>query len=151
MYLSGVPEIEELRVRFNPVQAQLIPAHVTLCREDEVEDWSQLEERIKNLLPILVTIGFGSPVRDGNLVLLPAISGIEQFDQLRYRLLADGIKKPRIQLPHITIIHPRNGICTDAVYEEILRRLYPFEWDFRKICLIKQNDGGPWATYAEFA
>jgi 2'-5' RNA ligase len=150
MYLHQANEIEDLRLRFNPIQARLIPAHVTLCREDEVADWRQLEERINLLMPIQVTIGFGGPFRDGNLVMLPAVSGVEQFDQLREELIADGSKKPRKQSPHITIIHPRNGTCTDGVFEEIKTRMQPFEWTFKSINLIEQTDGGPWTTFAKF-
>ncbi len=84
MYLTDVPVIEDLRHRFNPVQARLIPAHVTLCREDEVSDWRAFEHRLKEVCPIHVTLEFGRPVRDGHLVLIPAISGIETFDALRF-------------------------------------------------------------------
>jgi 2'-5' RNA ligase len=150
MYLHQANEIEELRLRFNPIQARLIPAHVTLCREDEIADWQQLAERINRVMPIRVTIGFGCPVREGNLVMLPAVSGVEQFDQLREELIADGSKKPRKQSPHITIIHPRNGTCTDVAFAEISNRLQPFEWTFQSINLIEQTDGGPWKTLAKF-
>ena len=148
MYLPHAAEIEELRMRFNPLQARLIPAHVTLCREDEIADWQQLEVRIRRLLPIQVTIGFGSPLRDGNLVMIPAVSGIEQFDQLREELIADGTKQPRKQMPHVTIIHPRNGVCTDEIFEEIKTRMQPFERTFQSINLIEQTNGGPWKKFS---
>jgi hypothetical protein len=149
MYLYNMHGIEELRCRFNPAQSRLIPAHVTLCREDEVNDWSALQKRIDETLPIHLTLGFGSPVRDGNLVLLPAISGIEQFDDLRHRLHIGGLNGPRRHDPHITIIHPRNGKCTDAVFREISERIQPFTKTFHRISLIKQSDGGPWVRLAE--
>ena len=38
--------IEEIRATYNPKQFELIKAHVTLCREDEIED--NLEEIIRN-------------------------------------------------------------------------------------------------------
>ncbi len=38
LFLQEVPLIEELRWKFNPSQAALIPPHVTLIREDEVLD-----------------------------------------------------------------------------------------------------------------
>ncbi len=150
LYLSGVDQIEEMRSCYNPVQAQLIPAHVTLCREDEVGDWSAFQTRTSNALPIDITIGFGSPVRDGHLVFMPAVSGIEQFDKLRSTLLGKESGRPRKQLPHITIIHPRNGKCTDAAFEAIAGRLQPFTITIRKIFLIEQIDGGPWIPFAEF-
>jgi 2'-5' RNA ligase len=149
-YLSDVPEIEDLRIRFNPVQAQFIPAHVTLCREDEVDDWSVLESRIQARIPIALTLGFRCPVREGNLVFLPAVSGVGEFDDLRNQLLSDGIKRPRKQTPHITIIHSRNGSCTDAVFDEIGQRLHPFTITLREISLIEQTGGGPWVRLAHF-
>ena len=144
MYLQGVPEIENLRVRFNPVQARLIPAHVTLCREDEVQDWLRLESRIQDRIPISLTLGFGRAVRDDNLVFLPVVFGGEQFEKLRHVLLNDGIAPPRKLTPHITVIHPRNGVCTDAAFDEILQRLPPFKITLREISLIEQTVGGPW-------
>jgi 2'-5' RNA ligase len=148
MFLTSVPEIEELRFEFNPVQAQLIPPHVTLCREDEINDWCSLERRIKEVLPVQITLGFGCPIRDGNLVLLPAVSGTEDFDELRNRLLGSHLMEPRKQSPHITLIHPRNGVCTDAIYAQIVRRIQPFSWTFRHISLIEQTAGGPWLRIA---
>jgi 2'-5' RNA ligase len=145
MVLSGVPEIEAVRMRFNPTQAALIPAHVTLCREDEVADWAELESRLVDISPVELTMEFGSPVRDGNLVYLPAISGIEQFDDLRFRLLSTpNGARPRKQNPHITLIHPRNGHCTDTVFKEISRSLHAFSWTFCEISLIVQWGGEPW-------
>ncbi len=148
MFLSDVPDIEQMRGKFNPAQAKLIPAHVTLCREDEIDDWSALERRINELLPIQVTLEFGCPIRDGNLVWLPAVSGVEKFDELRNNLFNCQHISPRKQSPHITMVHPRNGICTDAIYDEIVSRIRPFTWTFREISLIEQTAGGPWVRFA---
>jgi 2'-5' RNA ligase len=147
LYLSGFPEIEALRREFNPVQAQLIPAHVTLCREDEVDDWEAIAKRIVALRPVSVTLRFGGPVRDGNLVLLPTVGLTESFDQLRFDLLSKQGAAPRKHLPHITMIHPRNGVCTDAIFEEIAARILPFTATFREISLIEQRDGGVWKPF----
>ena len=148
MFLTSVPDIEDLRCEFNPVQAKLIPAHVTLCREDEVDDWGGLERRIQEMLPIQITLGFGCPIRDGNLVLLPAVSGTEYFDEFRNSLLGNQLVKPRKQSPHITLIHPRNGVCTSAIFDQIAGRIQPFSWTFRHVSLIEQTDGGPWVRFA---
>jgi 2'-5' RNA ligase len=150
MYLPDVNGIEDLRIRFNPLQAQLIPAHVTLCREDEVDDWMALQTRIQAQLPIALTLSFGPPVRDGNLAFLPATEGIEHIDDLRHRLLDNGIMRPRKQTPHVTIIHPRNERCTDAVLEEISQRLQPFTLTLREVSLIEQTKGGRWVRLAHF-
>ena len=46
LFLSDQFQIESLRLRYNPIQARLIPAHVTLCREDEVTDWDLVRARL---------------------------------------------------------------------------------------------------------
>ena len=38
LFLRHRESVESIRRQFNPAQAELISAHVTLCREDEVED-----------------------------------------------------------------------------------------------------------------
>ena len=145
LYLTGVPKIEEIpRLRFNPAQAELIPAHVTLCREDEVLDWTALRHRLSAICPIEVVIEFGTPVRQGNLVYLPAIGQTEQFDNLRRDLLGAEGQKLRKHLAHITIIHPRNGSRSDADFQEITESLERFTAKFREVSLIEQQDGGHW-------
>lgn len=148
MYLSGQQAIEDLRMQFNPSQACLIPAHVTLCREDEVKDWSLFESRVLEIGCIGITIDFGMPIRDGNFVYLPAISVTDPFDDLRVKLLKNGTDVPRKQMPHITLIHPRNGCCTDVAFAAISRQIEPFSWTFREILMIEQIDGGPWSPFS---
>lgn len=139
--------IEILRRRFNPAQAALIPAHVTLCREDEVADWDVLAARARDLAPITVSLRFGPPVREGNLVFLPATGPVAQFDTLRAALLA-GDRAPRRETPHITLVHPRNGACDDAAFAEIRAATVPFTVAFTAISLIEQRNGGVWRTWA---
>ncbi len=149
LWVDEAPEIERMRCRFNPAQAQLIPAHITLIREDEVNDWERLASRILQVLPIELTLSFGRPVREANFVYLPVEAGTTDFDNLRYRLLSDGSHIPRKQMPHMTIVHPRNGICTDAAFEEIVEQIPPCTIVFREIRLIEQVNGGPWSTFAK--
>ena len=52
--------IEKIRSEFNPVQFDLIPAHVTLCREDEIEPIQETIERIKSISlekPVPIELG----------------------------------------------------------------------------------------------
>jgi hypothetical protein len=53
--------LEAVRRVLDPVQAGLIPAHVTLCREDELGHVAAME--IEARLRMAVTLGFGRPVR----------------------------------------------------------------------------------------
>ena len=88
LYLDDASIVEGLRYRFNPAQAALIPAHITLCREDEVSDWPALEDRIRALVPIALTLEFGLPVRDGNLVYIPpTLVGQRHFGTKSFGLL----------------------------------------------------------------
>jgi 2'-5' RNA ligase len=142
--------VESLRSRFNPVQLRLIRAHVTLCREDEVRDWEELASRLIDLGQIEVALTFGKPHRDRDLVYLPAIGSTASFDALRSSLLATMDSLPRKHNPHITLIHPRNGTCSDPIFEEIASRCDPFSVTFRTVTLIEQVDGGPWNDMAAF-
>ncbi len=104
---------------YNPVQAELIDAHVTLCREDEVVDWIEFEKRVASMTQFMLRMEFGRPIRNGDSVSMSATQGVEDFAALRRALLADG--EPRPMMPHVTIIHPRNGKCTDEQFAEIER------------------------------
>ena len=136
--------IDKLRLAYNPVQHDLIRAHVTLLREDEVQDWDEVACRLKTCPPIAVTLAFGAPVRDGNLVYLPAIDSTATFDHLRATLLSRAEAVVRKHEPHITLIHPRNGVCSDEAFAAIVSGCPPFTATFREVTLITQDDGGVW-------
>ena len=136
--------IEALRARFNPVQFALIRAHVTLCREDEVNDWKDLAARLEALVKIHVPLTFGAPVREADLVTLPAIGPTEEFDELRGSLLSVEGVPARKHKPHITLVHPRNGSCSDADFATIRAECHPFTMTFRVVTIIEQVEGGRW-------
>ncbi len=136
--------IEELRSEFNRMQYQLIRAHATLCREDEVSNWDELESRLRSIGSFAIQQEFGTPIRDGNLVYIPAIGNTDSFDAMRSTLLANGKIEPRKHFPHITLIHPRNGVCTDTIFNAIMKRCAPFALSFQCVTLIQQSDGDAW-------
>ncbi len=145
------PALVRCRQFYNPVQAALIDAHVTLCREDEVFDWTAFEERVASLTQLKLRMEFGRPIRRGDLVFLPVTAGAEHFAALRRTLLSDNTSEPRTMDPHVTVIHPRNGTCTDEAFAEIERSLPPFEWTFNEVALIEQHNGGQWQTLASYS
>jgi 2'-5' RNA ligase len=101
--------IESARRLLDPVQAGLIPAHVTLCREDELEgvDIDSLEAILQASKAQPITLKFGRvEVFQGHGLLLPCIEGEAQFLKLRQLVL--GSTTIRHQAPHITLAHPRN-------------------------------------------
>jgi hypothetical protein len=148
LFLAGVPAVESMRNRWNPEQARLIPAHLTLCREDEISDWDGLQVKMKSLCPFEIHFAFGAPVRDGNFVYLPILDGLDSFRKLRRQLLSENARNLE---PHVTIIHPRNGICTDCIFSEIQQSIQPFGTSIRDVRLIEQVDGGVWRTFALIA
>ena len=102
-------EIEAVRRLLDPVQAALIPAHVTLCREDELEslDAESLRSRLVAAKAGPITLCFGAPERfHSHGILMPCIAGEAEFEHLRRVLLASGTV--RHQAAHITLAHPRN-------------------------------------------
>lgn len=143
MFLGENSSVEAIRNRFNPAQAALIAAHVTLCREDEVTDWKEFSKQCYELKPFVLELDFGSPVRDGNLVYLPCVGGIGDFDDLRRTLLGPSARKHNA---HITLMHPRNSVCNDSIFDEICSSLNPFAHRFLSIGLIRQENGGVWET-----
>ncbi len=65
--------IEATRRQYNPEQYALIKAHVTLCREDELQEIDQVIKNLENLKQGPITIFFDPVVRfaAGKGVLLP--------------------------------------------------------------------------------
>ncbi|MBK7391876.1 MAG: 2'-5' RNA ligase family protein [Chloracidobacterium sp.] len=150
LFLQRPSWVNRLRIDLNPAQAKLIDAHVTLCREDEVSDWSELGHRLKDLRSQVVTLEFGPPHRDGDLVYIPCVGSTDAFDDLRNMLLGSASAKPRKHNPHITLIHPRNGVCSDADFASIISVFEPFSYTFDEVAFIQQENGGIWETVETF-
>lgn len=153
LFIPGGDEaIEKIRAEFNPVQYQLIAAHVTLCREDEIGTIEKVIENIKAISwPGPVRIEFSPPERfeNGSGVFIPAKT-TDQFNGLREAVLKGTSQSPKKHLPHITLMHPRNSCCTDLIFEQIKQRKFPAVLEFDKISLIEQQNGGRWTVVQEF-
>ncbi len=144
--------IEQVRRKFNPKQYELIPSHVTLCREDEIEHIDQVKLNLLTQSLSEITIEFGKPIRfdHGNGLLLPATNDNTAFYALRRQVLAGLTDNPKKQEPHITLMHPRNSMCTDDIFEQIQKIHLPTKIEFKKVSLIEQNNGGEWLIVEEF-
>jgi 2'-5' RNA ligase len=140
--------IENVRRQYNPFQYDLIKSHVTLCREDELDQLDKVLNNIDKIKNFNCTLTFGKPVRveNGKGVLLPAIGDLSSFHLLRKEALKDIIEKPRLSNPHITLLHPRNGTCTNEIFEDILNLDFPSSICFDNIHLIEQCNGGTWQS-----
>jgi hypothetical protein len=144
--------IEEIRQKFNPKQHALIQSHVTLCREDELENMEQILDNLAHLQHNPTTINFGNIIcfSDKKGVLIPAIGSLESFENLRKDILKSIIENPRIQEPHITLMHPRNATCTDEIFAEIQKYDLPNALKFCEISLIEQELGQKWHVLKKF-
>jgi hypothetical protein len=145
-------QLEEIRKTFNPLQYELIKSHVTLCREDELVPIEQVIRNLHGLKQEAITIDFGPVVRfsNGAGVFLPAIGNNQSFHHLRAKVLQGIVDQPRIPEPHVTLMHPRNSTCTDAIFGQILKYTLPSQIQFTKITLIEQENGLKWNVLQEF-
>ncbi len=145
--------VEQVRQRYNSIQHALIPCHVTLCREDEIEPYiDQITFNLMRLKSRSCEISFGRPTRfdNGKGVLLPAIGTNTSYHALRKNILNDCIVVPSKPDPHITLMHPRNSTCTDRIFEEIQQFVFPSIIRFSEVCLIEQSNGGKWNIVQKF-
>jgi 2'-5' RNA ligase len=143
--------VESVRRLLDPLQSRLIPAHVTLCREDELA--ARGEEALMAALDGIcmqpLMLRFGAPVRfSGHGILLPCVFGEEPFAALRQRIL--GARSIRRQPPHITLAHPRNPRSSGNTLDFDGNLPDEIAVTFTDIRLIEQEDERPWHTLGTY-
>lgn len=143
--------IEDVRERVDPVQTALIPAHVTLCREDELLlDFTAIERRLKSVPYAAPALTFGRPIKfSSHGILLPCVDGESQFRSLREYIL--GSQNAKELLPHMTLAHPRNPKSCGKSLEHALCLPETIHLVFPTIHLIEQEDARPWQVLNAFA
>ncbi|MBC7880458.1 MAG: 2'-5' RNA ligase family protein [Anaerolineae bacterium] len=136
-------DIEAVRKVVDPIQSSLIPAHITLCREDELPELSKLKDRLNKIPFKPLTLSFGKPeIFSGHGLLLNCIEGEYEFQRLReYVLDSKGIRN---QKPHITLAHPRNPKSAGNLVSGTSQLPEIIEITFPTIYLIEQEMGEPW-------
>ena len=144
--------IEAIRSKYNLKQRKLIDCHVTLCREDEIENIDAVLDNLANLneKPLIIYFGRVTRFNDRKGVLIPATNENEAFHELRKQVLKGLNDNPGRQEPHITLMHPRNSTCTQKNFEEIEQLNLPSQLHFKSISLIEQVDGGQWKILKTF-
>lgn len=144
--------LEKIRQEFNPRQFEIIKSHVTLCREDEIQDLEKITSNLVLLTQPRFDIRFDKIRRfdNGKGLLLPALNDNEEFDNLRRQVLNGLMDNPRKQEAHITLMHPRNSTCTDRIFQLVEKLNLPTKYSFNKISLIEQRNGGKWKILQEF-
>ena len=73
-----------------------------------------------------------------------------EFKELRKRVLGQPELKKE-QIPHITLMHPRNSTCTDPIFKAICTYVLPTKFEFGTISLIEQKNGEKWKVLGEFS
>jgi 2'-5' RNA ligase len=142
-------KIEVVRRVVDPIQSRLIPAHVTLCREDELGDLVSVRARLRGAPFEPLTLRFGKPVAfAGHGLLLECVGGEERFRALRQYLLASS--RVRDQKPHITLAHPRNPRAGGNSSSNTSTLPEVIEVTFPSIYLIEQEGGGPWQLLEKY-
>lgn len=144
--------IEKVRQEFNPKQFELIKSHVTVCREEEIQNIEQVISNLFFLSLAEIVIEFGKATRfdNGKGLFLPATTDNAEFQELRRQVLVGLTAISRKQEPHITLMHPRNSTCTDKIFGQIEKVSLPTKLKFKRISLIEQEDGGQWKILEEF-
>lgn len=140
-------DLEAIRRIVDPVQSRLIPAHVTLCREDELHGARLLDvhERLERARTEAITLQFGPPQRfDGHGILLPCIGGAATFQILREVVLADRHARPHA--PHLTMAHPRNHKAPGNELTSTVSLRTGLSLTFTMVHLIEQIDEAPWVV-----
>lgn len=136
-------EIEVVRELVDPIQHNLIPAHITLCREDELHELAAIKARLAHVSLKPITLRFGTPeIFSGHGLLLNCIDGEDEFRSLREYLLAS--KNIKNQRPHITLAHPRNPKSPGNSLSNTSRLPEMIEITFPTIYLIEQAGNEPW-------
>jgi len=141
--------IEAMRARLDPIQHALIPAHLTLARDRDIEirPGANWRERIADLREPALQLRFGAAEAfHEHGVLLRCIGGGDRFDLLRAHVLGPSALP---LAPHITLAHPRNPKAPGNSLAFALEQLpTPLELRFDTLNLIEQRDGGRWQLLA---
>jgi 2'-5' RNA ligase len=146
---NAAKEIEAVRKIVDPIQSNLIPAHITLCREDELHELSTIKARLAHIPVKPITLRFGKPeIFSAHGLLLNCIDGEGDFRLLREYLLAS--KNIKNQRPHITLAHPRNPKANGNLLGNTSRLPEMIEITFSTIYLIEQTRNEPWRVLEKY-
>jgi 2'-5' RNA ligase len=143
--------IEAVRRMVDPEQRRLIPAHVTLCREDEVAALrlEDIASRLGECPRGHVTLQFGAPERClEHGILLPCLGGTPAFNALRECILGPLFVRPLT--PHMTLAHPRNPKVPGNELTSAASLRDGLTVTFTDIQFIEQADNAPWVVRRTF-
>ncbi|MFZ6640611.1 2'-5' RNA ligase family protein [Undibacterium sp. TC4M20W] len=136
-------DVERVRRVVDPVQSSLIPAHITLCREDELWDLPAIRSRLQNLRQPAISLSFAAAeIFYEHGLIMHCVAGADAFLHLREFVLDS--KDIRAQHPHMTLAHPRNPKAPGNSLDVAANLPTPLQLVFPSICLIEQSGNDPW-------
>ncbi len=143
--------VDFVRSRIDPIQFKLIPAHITLCYDDEVDNWDILVNRLENTTQKKFSISFAKPklfVEGG--YYLPYVGEANQYFELREYLLGNSEKRRINVKPHITILHPKN--IKDNSHKNVIEIFNKTleEVEFDTVSFIGKETNKPWEVINEY-
>ena len=140
--------VDLVRRRLDPKQHAVIPAHVTLCRDDELGPWEAIRQRLERLTPVALAMRFGEPqVLPDGCILLRATHGMEAYQALRHAILG---KAARDHGAHITLLHPRNAPTAESDWTTIAQGVSGLAVVFRTVSLVEQQGDAPWRVQRDY-
>ena len=107
---------------------------------------------LMNLTFSFITINFGNVARffPGKGVLMPGVGENLAFYNLKESVLNGNVEKNEKFAPHITLMHPRNSICSDMEFAQIQKFVLRNAIQFRKVSLMVREAIGKWQVIREF-
>jgi 2'-5' RNA ligase len=152
LFVTGewATRLQNIRRSLDPVQASLIQAHVTLCREDEIHGMcpSALLGGVTSWAGGPMRLTFDAPARfGGHGVLLPCVQGSGEFTRLRQWLLHE--QHVREHVAHITLAHPRNSRVPGNTEAALTACPSALELHFASVALVEQLGTNAWELVQE--
>lgn len=145
-------QIDAIRESLDPVQHRLIGAHVTLCREEDIDliGLETLKRKLQDADMPTVTLRFGPAERfHEHGILLPCVEGQEVFQSLRQIVLGPDHSSRR-QTPHLTLAHPRNPKAPGNDLALAATLSVGLTICFDVISLIEQTNHQPWKILDQY-
>ena len=143
--------IEYVRSKYDPPNFKSIQAHVTLCHEHEVADWSEVEDKLAALENVHIPLSFKKPEisKEGGLFLFTK-GGSSEFFKYREILLSNDREVDSLS-PHIMLIHPRTSYNSTKTLSQLSKFIVPPGIVFKEIVLIEQAHGGTWKVKRRYS
>jgi hypothetical protein len=134
--------VDHVRQHLDPSQFARIPAHITLCYDDEIQDWAQVSACLGAIAPEEIRFDFTiegarSFEAEGKGIYLSTSERSGFFELARSRLLATSCSRRSHVKPHITLLHPRHAIDREHGWTLIDATVFPDCTAIHQISLVE--------------